>query len=133
MGIKMARYSNLFKRQGESVIRTELQPIRYKNDKPSVAIYRDQGIYVTGGDSYSRRNMKIVMRYSIKNDKWDVKLPSMNEGRSCHGSCFMRNQLYCFGGRRFTEDWDNSWISSIEFLDVIQQNAKWNLIALPVG
>ena len=63
----------------------------------SVFAYQDLALLLTSG-SLCPRTRKTVMRCTIMNDKWDIKLPSMNEERDSHGSCALSDRLYVFDG-----------------------------------
>ena len=59
---------------GQEIKTTELSSIRYKLEAFSAVAYKDLAFLVTGGKKNYRLN-KSVMRYTIKNDKWDIQLP----------------------------------------------------------
>ena len=92
IGIKVHRYSNLLANYGQDSIKTELSSIRLCNANYSVAAHRNTSIFVTGDDSYTRRYRTMVMRYTIKTDKWDTDLPHMKHGRAKHGICCLDNR-----------------------------------------
>ena len=79
------------------------------------------------------------MRYTIKTDKWDTKLPRMTEDRINHSSCFVNSRLYVIGGLvsqepeqgYYNEAACKKQKSSIEWLDVDKSGARWQLIQLP--
>ena len=61
------------------VKRKKLNSIRYKTTDFGAAAFEDIALFLTGGSSYFERNRRMVMRYTIMSDKWDIDLPLMNE------------------------------------------------------
>ena len=61
----------------------------------SVALYRNESVYLTGGEGCSSRYVSIL---SIRCNEWQ-NAPKMKKGRCQHASLCLGNHVYVFGGK----------------------------------
>ena len=78
---------------------------------------------IGGGCHGDQKNSSIVLEYTF--NKWKF-LPSLNEGRSLPGSCWIHNQLVVAGGSYNNgPDYGEEGLDSIEILDFDVSESQW--------
>lgn len=89
-------------------------PPRWSNYSPSLANYRDEAVFVSGGFDSTFKKLSKVLVYIVKNDSWLVgegRVPELNMARKFHNSCSLGDRVYVFGG------YNREDLNSVEWLD----------------
>lgn len=130
----------------KQIMTIELNPMKYSKIKHSMALYKNQFIYIMGGQSASpdKNIMTICEKYSIINNKWSV-IPSLNYRRLGATACIIQHFIYIIGGYvKFKKDYSKitktikksyhlNYPQNIESLDLSDEEAGWKPVNINIG
>ena len=86
-------------------------------------------IYTAGGISENKKPTNDVEVYDIKDNTWS-HLPNLNQPRFSASIIQSGDALYCFGGQDTDQQTKHFSLSSIEYLDLSQSNAQWEVLGV---